>query len=99
MEQINRKSQLGILAILILVISTSLMWYSRIDFTEQVTDTERINITATEAADIYGENSAGKEYFKKRNITYIKSRTYIPLVFAKDTISVSSWQTYSEKIN
>ena len=87
--------------LLVLTISVIGLWYVGINHSTYVNDENRDYLSASEVKELYETGIIGKprydeQYFKTEKVEYIKTRTLIPFITKKDTLShdnVSYWST------
>jgi hypothetical protein len=84
--------------LVVLVVTISISWYSRLNVEEDFYGKEKIDIPISIAMqDINGFNP-NKSYNKERSLRGVKRRTFIPFVYKYDTLITSSFMYYSKPI-
>lgn len=78
--------------VLILLISSLVLWYVGINSSTYVKDENRNYLSAKEVkklaeAKIIGKPDYEKSYFSTQTVEYIKTRTLIPFIVKMDTLS------------
>lgn len=88
----------GKILLILLIISVTLPWYSRINAEDEFYKKEKIDIPFSVVIKEIKYFKENREYYKKRTIRGVKSRTFIPYVYRYDTLTVSPFMYYSKEI-
>ena len=88
--------------VLILLISTLVLWYVGINKSTYVDDENKVYLSTNEIKELYEAGVIGKPryaeiYHKSQRVEYIKTRTLIPFITKKDTLSNHKVSYYSTK--
>lgn len=86
------------LFLVLLIVSVASTWYIRINTEEEFYEKEKIKIPLSVAINEMNNFKANKLYYKERDVTGIKKRTYVPFVYKYDTLSVTPYMYYSNDI-
>lgn len=88
--------------ILILTISSLVLWYAGINQSTYVEDENKEYLSAKEVKALYEIGKIGKPnysnyYYITERVEYIKTRTLIPFVVKRDTLSHRKLEYWSER--
>ena len=80
------------------VVFTALIWYGSFNTVDTYEIKQENDVSYDQAVKRFGETDATVyRYTDIRDVTYVKRRTMIPMIFTRDTISKSKWKTVMVK--